>query len=251
MGEVPVKITARDAIESHPHESLGDNQGQQDTTKSSANELQQTSSASTSGSGPSGRRRVKASRACDQCRKRKIKCDYNDEKGICTNCSKNGEKCTFDRVPLKRGPSKGYTRSDSRSRSRSTSFSNDTNNKSGNNTSKYNQDFASPSSRNSSILLPPLAQYLPQSSGSMNPNGSNNNPPLGQQQFWKVPYHEFANTRRGSIDSLQSDLSMKSLNATQDQQLLYATPNGSTSQGFQSPSTIHLSLIHISEPTRH
>ncbi|KAL6451976.1 hypothetical protein SBY92_003284 [Candida maltosa Xu316] len=29
---------------------------------------------------------------------------------MCTNCSKNKEICTFDRTPLKRGPSKGYIR---------------------------------------------------------------------------------------------------------------------------------------------
>ena len=62
------------------------------------------------------KKRTKASRACDQCRKKKIKCDYKDEKGVCSNCQRNGDRCSFDRVPLKRGPSKGYTRSTSHPR---------------------------------------------------------------------------------------------------------------------------------------
>ena len=62
------------------------------------------------------KKRTKASRACDQCRKKKIKCDYKDEKGLCSNCQRNGDRCSFERVPLKRGPSKGYTRSASHSR---------------------------------------------------------------------------------------------------------------------------------------
>ncbi|RCK59044.1 hypothetical protein Cantr_07160 [Candida viswanathii] len=62
------------------------------------------------------RKRTKVSRACDPCRRKKIKCnaEYLEvEKRvtkICTNCSKNKEICTFQRTPLKRGPSKGYIR---------------------------------------------------------------------------------------------------------------------------------------------
>lgn len=62
------------------------------------------------------RKRSKVSRACDSCRRKKIRCDAKylttllRVTKICNNCSKNNEFCTFSRVPLKRGPSKGYIR---------------------------------------------------------------------------------------------------------------------------------------------
>ena len=60
------------------------------------------------------RKRSKISRACDACRRKKIKCNaeysttLNKVTQICNNCQKNGDECTFSRTPLKRGPSKGY-----------------------------------------------------------------------------------------------------------------------------------------------
>ncbi|KAF2858657.1 hypothetical protein K470DRAFT_259560 [Piedraia hortae CBS 480.64] len=65
-------------------------------------------------SGPSAstrtRERSKVSRACDECRRKKIRCDAVDETGTiaCSNCSRVGCRCAFSRQPLKRGPSKGY-----------------------------------------------------------------------------------------------------------------------------------------------
>lgn len=62
------------------------------------------------------RKRSKVSRACDACRRKKVKCnaDYSQSlqkvTKICDNCSKNQDTCTFSRIPLKRGPSKGYIR---------------------------------------------------------------------------------------------------------------------------------------------
>ncbi|WPH01064.1 Hypothetical protein R9X50_00389900 [Acrodontium crateriforme] len=54
--------------------------------------------------------RSKVSRACDECRRKKIRCDAVDETTTtpCTNCSRTSAKCTFSRQPMKRGPSKGY-----------------------------------------------------------------------------------------------------------------------------------------------
>lgn len=54
--------------------------------------------------------RSKNSRACDECRRKKIRCDAADESGAmpCTSCSRTGVKCAFSRQPMKRGPSKGY-----------------------------------------------------------------------------------------------------------------------------------------------
>ncbi|KAF1808017.1 hypothetical protein P152DRAFT_477671 [Eremomyces bilateralis CBS 781.70] len=59
------------------------------------------------GSGPG--KRQKASRACDGCRQKKIKCDLApDQQDACRNCKKAGIRCQFTRQQLKRGPSKGY-----------------------------------------------------------------------------------------------------------------------------------------------
>ncbi|KIW24786.1 uncharacterized protein PV07_10478 [Cladophialophora immunda] len=58
------------------------------------------------------RKRSKASRACDECRRKKVKCDAPTEADgtpkTCTNCQKAGVNCEFERKPMKRGPSKGY-----------------------------------------------------------------------------------------------------------------------------------------------
>lgn len=221
------------------------------------------------------RKRTKASRACDQCRRKKIKCDYNDLTSICQYCERNHEKCSFERVQLKRGPSKGYTRS-------SKGVLNNKNNNLvgtqiennpqviGNSMESVTTEVATtdntveqPSIKKNSLPLPPLSQYIPQSNTLSNsdpninnsvlnnavnnpniiepasdtglsskiqqpdnlqnqPNSLNNTPlNVGQQQFWKVPYHEFLNTKRGSVDSLPSDLSTR--NIAIQEQLLYST----------------------------
>jgi hypothetical protein len=77
------------------------------------------------------RKRSKVSRACDECRRKKvanksaafcsyglpdtillqIRCDATAEDGsvkTCSNCNRIGQSCSFSRVPMKRGPSKGY-----------------------------------------------------------------------------------------------------------------------------------------------
>ncbi|KAI6860691.1 hypothetical protein KC323_g6127 [Hortaea werneckii] len=54
--------------------------------------------------------RTKVSRACDECRRKKIRCDAVDETGQtpCSNCARTSARCAFSRQPMKRGPSKGY-----------------------------------------------------------------------------------------------------------------------------------------------
>lgn len=56
------------------------------------------------------RKRSKVSRACDECRRKKIKCDAQSEASEqpCSNCRRSNSRCLFSRVPQKRGPSKGY-----------------------------------------------------------------------------------------------------------------------------------------------
>ncbi|KAF4979564.1 hypothetical protein FZEAL_4268 [Fusarium zealandicum] len=56
------------------------------------------------------RKRSKVSRACDECRRKKIKCDAQSDTGDapCSSCARSSIRCLFSRVPQKRGPSKGY-----------------------------------------------------------------------------------------------------------------------------------------------
>lgn len=60
--------------------------------------------------GTTPRKRSKVSRACDECRRKKIRCDATTESGEeqCSSCKRVGTHCQFSRVPMKRGPSKGY-----------------------------------------------------------------------------------------------------------------------------------------------
>lgn len=251
-----------------------------------------TASTSPSGSNKHGRttpsetqvkKRTKASRACDQCRKKKIKCDYNELKSICGYCERNNENCSFIRVPLKRGPSKGYTKSYKANSSSNTSpikGNNISDNNSKKNNDPSNIDMHTTSNKNpvisndnvvpnlpnnykhdinrlptnntvitsqqsNQILLPPLSQYVPQTNfqqinsntndsttktSSFNDSDTLNNinrntaqnvvnqigqltPTLNvaQQQFWKVPYHDFPLQKRTSLDSLGSDLSIRNI----------------------------------------
>ncbi|EEY23193.1 conserved hypothetical protein [Verticillium alfalfae VaMs.102] len=56
------------------------------------------------------RKRSKVSRACDECRRKKVKCDAQSDLGDnpCSNCRRSAQRCSFSRIPQKRGPSKGY-----------------------------------------------------------------------------------------------------------------------------------------------
>lgn len=55
------------------------------------------------------RKRSKVSRACDECRRKKIKCDAVSDAAEepCSNCRRSTSRCLFSRIPQKRGPSKG------------------------------------------------------------------------------------------------------------------------------------------------
>lgn len=58
--------------------------------------------------GEANKKRTKVSRACDECRRKKIRCDAYSEEVNCSNCKRVGTRCQFSRIPQKRGPSKGY-----------------------------------------------------------------------------------------------------------------------------------------------
>ncbi|KAI8971543.1 fungal-specific transcription factor domain-containing protein [Mycotypha africana] len=53
----------------------------------------------------SGVKRNKVSRACDECRKRKVRCDGAQP---CSRCQKSSTECIFSNVTPKRGPPKKY-----------------------------------------------------------------------------------------------------------------------------------------------
>ncbi|PNS14177.1 hypothetical protein CAC42_6690 [Sphaceloma murrayae] len=54
--------------------------------------------------------RIKTSKACDECRRKKIRCDATNDQATepCSNCKRTNSTCTFARQQMKRGPSKGY-----------------------------------------------------------------------------------------------------------------------------------------------
>ncbi|GME86733.1 unnamed protein product [[Candida] boidinii] len=128
------------------------------------------------------RKRSKVSRACDECRRKKIRCDaiLNNENSsvlkICTNCTKNGDTCTFTRIPLKRGPIKGYVRSNDEQPN-------------SNNTNNTNSDYESSAtslSTSSKLIFQQLPQPLqpPQlntsnSSSTTSPPSSSSDKSLG------------------------------------------------------------------------
>ncbi|KAI9488059.1 fungal-specific transcription factor domain-containing protein [Zychaea mexicana] len=55
-------------------------------------------------------RRTRITRACDTCRRKKIKCDVNTTQP-CTTCRQYQWNCTFNDTAKKRGPPKGYIES--------------------------------------------------------------------------------------------------------------------------------------------
>jgi hypothetical protein len=100
-GSVPIQYH-HDQSQQHAHMQAG-GQGQMD---SMANQY-----AASPPADASNRKRSKVSRACDECRRKKIRCDATDDAGDqqqCSSCKRVGARCQFSRVPMKRGPSKGY-----------------------------------------------------------------------------------------------------------------------------------------------
>ncbi|ORY04154.1 hypothetical protein K493DRAFT_59036 [Basidiobolus meristosporus CBS 931.73] len=53
-----------------------------------------------------GQKRQRVSRACDNCRRKKVRCD--GAQPICSNCKTIGIECTYNDTTKKRGPPKGY-----------------------------------------------------------------------------------------------------------------------------------------------
>ncbi|CCH46704.1 hypothetical protein BN7_6301 [Wickerhamomyces ciferrii] len=139
------------------------------------------------------RKRSKVSRACDDCRRKKIRCDAtfsstsNSVMKPCTTCLKNNSTCSFDRVPLKRGPTKGYTKPDGEStRERSKS---------------------STSRRSSSMSNHPALQQVPQQTNpQLRPNSSSpiTLPPLISLTN-NVPLKSYGNSNNSSAPRSSSN----------------------------------------------
>ncbi|UZJ51969.1 hypothetical protein CBS101457_001289 [Exobasidium rhododendri] len=59
--------------------------------------------------GDAERKRKRVTRACDVCRKKKIRCDgLQPEKGACSNCATYGHDCTFADAVKRRAPPRSY-----------------------------------------------------------------------------------------------------------------------------------------------
>ena len=150
------------------------------------------------------KQRKKASRACDQCRKKRIKCEYNQHTRVCQGCLEVGEFCLFVRVPLKRGPTKKRTPGT-------------TSDKMSSENSLFNYR---PRTHSypvlESIHLPSLSQnfsFPTINSLCVSPM------PAQSQPFWKVPYDDVQ--RRSSLgifpcDSTSSIGTQENYNSDQD-----------------------------------
>lgn len=168
------------------------------------------------------RKRSKVSRACDECRRKKIKCDAtftihsNTLEKSCTSCTKNNYVCSFERVPLKRGPTKGYSKVDpipikNRSRNSSIEHSQQQSPITLPPLTSITNNFQSNSSHlqhhnNSQINQPASPRKLSIDKLHQTKNVVNPNPIITQSQFWKVP-HDAPFNRRGSVDSISSSIS--------------------------------------------
>ncbi|KAI9307650.1 fungal-specific transcription factor domain-containing protein [Cunninghamella echinulata] len=53
-------------------------------------------------------KRIRISRACDTCRRKKVKCDTSGSGNTCKNCKTAKIECTYNDNAKKRGPPKGY-----------------------------------------------------------------------------------------------------------------------------------------------
>ncbi|KAI8368542.1 fungal-specific transcription factor domain-containing protein [Blakeslea trispora] len=56
------------------------------------------------------KKRTRKSRACDLCRRKKIRCDYDQDypQHSCSSCKGYGKECAFNEASKKRGPPRGY-----------------------------------------------------------------------------------------------------------------------------------------------
>ncbi|CAI4055254.1 Eds1p SKDI_02G1360 [Saccharomyces kudriavzevii IFO 1802] len=134
------------------------------------------------------KQRKKASRACDQCRKKRIKCRFNQHTRVCQGCLEVGGHCLFLRVPLKRGPAKKKTTGTSNERSSSDNGPLDCRlrthsypmNLGNNQLSSFARNFSFPSIN--SLFVPSMATQ--------------------SQQFWKVPYDDIR--RKNSLATLHN-----------------------------------------------
>ena len=238
--------------------------------------LSNTTTTTTTNTSTPPRKRSKVSRACDECRRKKIRCnaifDINSNSilKICTNCDKNNDNCTFTRIPLKRGPSKGYNKrlsdddildnininnNDSpqivirrRSNSQKISKSNSINN----NDTIDNINTNTNTNTNNNVTLPPL-NSLSIPNQNQSPSQSQSQSPQQQSQsqqklpqhdmFWKVPTsmptfnpNLLSHDRKNSVDSTNSSYSNSSFNSYSNKNLLFNENNksGSSFNGIEN-----------------
>ncbi|KAK7207973.1 hypothetical protein BZA70DRAFT_272627 [Myxozyma melibiosi] len=145
---------------SAPPSSIPLHSHQPDSSSTPSNSHHLPLSVSTTDSVAHPRKRSKVSRACDECRRKKIRCDATLDGGPeqCSSCRRVGEKCSFSRIPMKRGPSKGYIKElEDRLNSLENSFGVD----------------GSPATRRSSAVSVDVRAYPTDSSAASSANPSN------------------------------------------------------------------------------
>lgn len=185
-----------------------------------------------------------------QCRRKKIRCDAtfsttsNSVVNPCTSCIKNKENCSFERVPLKRGPTKGYTKdggNESRERSKSSVSSTRTSSSMGNQSLPSHHHHQQPQSSSSPITLPPLVSltnnvpFRNYSASTGSTGGTSPNTSLKDSNDLSQP----TSPRRGSgfghnqnAPNSSSSTTASSAAQTQAQAQAQANPNGSVPQGL-------------------
>ncbi|ODV83738.1 hypothetical protein CANARDRAFT_184317, partial [[Candida] arabinofermentans NRRL YB-2248] len=177
------------------------------------------------------RKRSKVSRACDACRRKKIRCDASLNMSnsqvtkLCTNCERGGDICTFTRVPLKRGPTKGYSKGSDDGNSTVNGPSSNRGQvphvilpplnslasqqqKQQQQQQQFQQQQQGQQLGMSTSILPPLQGRARSTSLNSLTSQSQTGQPQSQPMFWKVPYDmPHFDGRRGSVDSISSSIS--------------------------------------------
>lgn len=226
------------------------------------------------------RKRSKVSRACDECRRKKVKCDAMLDPSSdtiikkCTNCEKNKDSCLFTRVPLKRGPNKGFNKKHSSTSSTISYASSSVPTKSILSKSKQPKISITPNSSkvqdgdNEQIRHPiPFPQNLPNNQINQNLQQQQQIilPPLNsmkfpvnsittsnqQGMFWKVP-SEMPNLssniggsrrRKGSVGSIHSFDSNSSISSSKRSNS-YRSPSRSNIENSDSEDESVNNLSH-------
>ncbi|KAF6005719.1 hypothetical protein HII13_001188 [Brettanomyces bruxellensis] len=183
------------------------------------------------------RKRSKVSRACDQCRRKKIRCNAvlnmtnNQLLKTCSNCQKNGDMCTFTRIPLKRGPNKGYTKSRKRKSASTGSHSPMSQKSSGLSYTTFSAPEAALDGRNT--ILGNAQTLLPQQLPSQQPQGPLSLEGFKSAQQILLPPVSYPSFPDSGFSSVPSQPQLISQSQQQRQQFQFQSPPSQSSSQFR------------------